>query len=463
MIRHVKIIFPALCMAAATVGQSTSDDRLLSDFGGAIRALTARVSPAVVQILVTAYVAGDDDSGRTSNQVSRQRSTASGVLVDPSGYIITNAHVVQGAVKLKVLVSSNQSASPDFDSEPLDGHLLGVDRDSDLALVKVDAKGLPVLDFGDSDLLRQGDLVFAIGSPLGLRNSLSMGVVSSPARAVSDDSPVLFIQTDASINPGNSGGALVDSKGRLVGLNTFIVSQSGGSEGIGFAIPSNVVRNVYEQLRQKGRVSRATAGLFVQDLNPIMVRGLGLKTERGAIVADVTPDGPADKAGMKRRDIVVAVNGKPLGTAREFEDAIYRRKPGDQITIDVRRGDEPLNFRVPLNEQSASTDPLAALASPEKNLVPRLGILCIEIDQDVLTMLPDLRRDYGLIVAAKSPDAQTQNVDLEPGDIIHAVNNTPIALLSVFKEKIESYKRGDAVVLQIERDGRFQYVPFEIE
>src|SRR5579863_2743906 len=228
----------------------------LEQLSGSIRELTNRVSPAVVQVVVTGYVAADEVSGHPVSQISRQRSSGSGVVVDPSGYIMTNAHVVYGAVNVKVLLAAPSANTPDPQqtrpARTLDARILGIDRDSDLALLRIEVNGLSSLRFADSDTVHQGDLVLAIGSPLGLRNSLSMGVVSNPARPASEENPILYIQTDASINPGNSGGALVDTEGNLIGLSTFILSQSGGNEGIGFAIPSNVVRSVYHQLRQKG-------------------------------------------------------------------------------------------------------------------------------------------------------------------------------------------------------------------
>ena len=442
----------------------------LSEFSGSIRELTRRVSPAVVEILVTGYTPLDDASGKAASQISRGSSSGSGVIVDPNGYIMTNAHVVQGAIKIRVLVPVRGGA-PDSPDAPdtavnrgVEARVIGIDNESDLALIRVDQQNLPSLHFGNSDTLRQGDLVFAIGSPLGLRNSVSMGVVSSPGRAVSEDNPILYIQTDASINPGNSGGALVDTRGLLMGLNSFIITQSGGSEGIGFAIPSNVVRNVYEQLKQKGKVSRGSVGIFVQDVTPIMARGLSLPAEHGVVVADVDPGGPGENAGVKRRDIVLSLNGHAIDSSRQFRNDIYRRQGGEKITLAIERGPDRLTIPVEVKEQSAPTDPLAALiASPEKNLVPRLGILCLQIDKEVAQLMPDLRRSYGIIVAAKAPQGQTQMIDLQPGDIIHAVNNLPMAVLSTFQETIENFKRGDAVVLQIERDGRLQYVAFEIE
>jgi serine protease Do len=276
--------------------QQTADKGPLVGLSGAIRDLTTRVSPAVVEIVVTGYDTVDQDRGQAGIEIAPHTSSGSGVIVDPSGFIMTNAHVVEGAIRVRVLVPSAQpggQANDNSRAHSVDARVVGLDRESDLALIRVDQHDLPQLEFGDSDKLRQGDLVFAIGSPMGLRNSVSMGVVSAAERAVSDDNPILYIQTDASINPGNSGGALVDTGGKLIGMNTFIVSRSGGNEGIGFAIPSNVVHSVYEQIRQKGRVSRSTVGLFVQDITPVLAKGLDLSLHQGVLVADLDPDGPA--------------------------------------------------------------------------------------------------------------------------------------------------------------------------
>jgi len=371
-------------------------------------------------------------------------------------------------VKIRVLLSGRPSSRSSGSSQAIrnrtvDARLIGIDRESDLAVIRIDEKGLPVLPLGDSDKLLQGDLVFAIGSPMGLRNSVSMGVVSAPRRAINGENPILYIQTDASINPGNSGGALVDTSGSLIGLNTFIVSRSGGNEGIGFAIPSNVVRNVYEQLKRKGRVSRGSVGLFVQDISPPMAAGLRLPLQQGVVIADIEPNSPADRADLKRRDVILSLNGHSIDSARQFEDDVGHRQGGEKIMLALQRGGERINTPVEVREQPARWDPLASLASPQKNLVQRLGILCIEIDKEVAALIPELRRSYGVIVAAKSPEGQAQFIDIQPGDVIHSVNNQPVALLSAFQAMIRDFNPGEPVVLQIERDGRFQYVAFEIE
>ena len=433
----------------------------LTEYSRSIRALTQRVSPAVVQVLVSGYGRANDGQSDTVSLVTRQRSTGSGVVVDPTGYIITNAHVVRGAVRVRVLLPGAKDAGAVADAK-----IIGVDRDTDLALIKVDRTGLTTLRFGDSDALRQGDIVLAIGSPLGLKNSVSMGVVSAPSRQINEDNPVAYIQTDASINPGNSGGALINTEGRLMGINSFIFSQSGGSQGIGFAIPSNIVQNVYQQLKNKGHVHRGEIGVFVQDITPEMAAGLQLPRPTGAIVSDVESGSPAEKAGLKQRDIVLSLDNKPVDYARDFELAFYRRIKGDHVSIKVLRdGKElPKPFMVEVSEQEGDVEnALVDSLKPDKSLVPRLGILCIEIDAKMAKVLPDLRQPDGLIVAAKSPEGQGRYIDLQPGDVIHSLNNQPVGSLETFRTVIDGLKTAEPVALLVERSGTFRYVAFEIE
>ncbi len=213
-----------------------------------------------------------------------------------------------------------------------------MDTETDLAVIKVEGTNLPYLEFADSNELKQGQLVLALGSPLGLDHSVSLGVVSAVSRQIKPDDAMAYIQTDAPINPGNSGGPLLDAEGRVVGINTFIMTQSGGSEGIGFAIPSNVATLVYEQLKTQGHVHRAKLGLVVQTINPIMADGLSLETDRGVIVSDVEPDGPAVSAGIKPDDIILALNGKKVRSVRQLDAAVFRQRPGETITLHVQRG-----------------------------------------------------------------------------------------------------------------------------
>jgi serine protease Do len=446
---------------------TTSTADTLGDFSRSIRMLTEKVSPAVVQVIVSGYGPADESQGQTVSLITRQHSTGSGVVVDPEGYVMTNAHVVRGAVRVRVLIAGVHPSLTHPDPEaPMDAKIIGIDRGTDLALLKIDRKELATLRFGDSDGLRQGDVVLAIGSPLGLKNSVSMGVVSAPARQVTEDNPVAYIQTDASINPGNSGGALVNVEGRLMGLNSFIYSQSGGSQGIGFAIPSNVVRNVYGQLRKKGHVHRGEIGVFVQDITPVIADGLGLPRKAGVIVSDVDPGGPADEAGVKPKDIVLTLDKRPVEFARDFEMVFYRRQKGDTVTIRVLRDGKELPAPISIavtDMENDDDDVLADSVKPENNLVPRLGILCIEVDDKIAKLATALRRKDGLIVAAKSPDGQGRYIDLEVGDVIHEMNNQPVGSLETFKTVIEGLKSGEPVVLLVERSATFRYVAFELE
>jgi len=429
----------------------------LAALGSSIRGLTSRVTPAVVEIIVIGYSSDEDVRGETSNANSRRRSSGSGVIVDSDGYIMTNAHVVEGAISVKVLIARDGG-----DSGGAEARVVGLDRDADLALLKIDAQGLPTLPFGDSSSLAQGDLVFAVGSPMLLRNSLTMGVVSSPARQVNDNNPILYIQTDASINPGDSGGALVDIDGRLVGLNTFIVSKSGGSEGIGFAIPANEVAGSYRQLREKGGVSRGYIGVLAQDITPALAAGLDLPLRRGVVVADVEPNGPADNAGVRRRDVIVSLDGAAIGSARELNDAVCRLKEDARVALGLRRGGETLALGIVASRRASPPTSLAALISSSDSVIAPLGIVCVELNDESAALLPELRRHYGLVVAAKSPEGIAQFTDLRPGDVIHSINNLPVASLDAFRDKIDSLHAGDAVALQGERDGTLRYVAFVI-
>jgi serine protease Do len=434
----------------------------LNDFSRSIRALTQKVSPAVVQIVVSGYGTLEDSTGEQSSALIRQRSTGSGVVVDPEGYIITNAHVVRGAINVRVIVAAAKRSES---GAPLDAKIIGIDRGTDLALIRVERAGLPTLPFGDSDALRQGDLVLAVGSPLGLQNSVSMGVVSSPARQIGEDNPLAYIQTDASINPGNSGGALVNVEGQLLGINSFIYTQSGGSQGIGFAVPSKVVQNVYQQLKKKGHVHRGEVGVFVQDITTVIAAGLKLPQDYGVLVADVLPGSPAAAAGLKPRDIITALDSKPIEFARDFELVFFSRQKGDQISVKVvRDGRElPESIVMEVSEPQDEDDALADSVKPETNLISRLGILCIEVDEKIGKLLPDLRQSEGIIVAAKSPAGQGRYINLEAGDVIHSMNDTPVGSLESFRDNVANFKAGDPVVLFIERSGTFRYIAFEID
>jgi serine protease Do len=310
--------------------------------------------------------------------------------------------------------------------------------------------------------LRQGQLVLAFGNPLGLANSVTMGVVSSIARQLKPDDPMIYIQTDAPINPGNSGGPLLDAEGRIVGINTFILTQSGGSEGIGFAIPSSIVHTVVQQIRKDGHVHRGQIGVRAQSITPALAAGLGLKRDWGVILADVDPEGPADEAGAKVGDIVLSVNGRTMENARQLEVNLYRRPVGEKVTLQVLRDDQKLSLDVAVIERDDDPLRFADLVDPEKNVIPRLGILGMEINQKIAQMVPDLRVQYGVVVAARAAGSPYSTA-LAPGDIIHSLNGAPVTSIAALRDALERVKPGDPTVLQIERDGHLRYMNLELE
>jgi serine protease Do len=427
-----------------------------------------QVSPAVVQILVSGYGAVEQHGRTDTALIGRQRSLGSGVIVDPEGYIITNAHVVEGAVRVRVvLFSSENSNSPHatLRSKPttMEARVLGVHTETDLALLKIEASGLPSLPFGRYQDVHQGQMVFAFGSPEGLSNSVTMGVVSSVARQPDPDRPMVYIQTDAPINPGNSGGPLVDIEGKLVGINSYILTEGGGNEGIGFAIPSGVVRRIYQQLRKQGHVHREEIGASVQTITPTLAAGLGLPQDYGVIVSDVEPGGPADKAGLKVQDIVLTLDKRPVINVPQFAAAFQWREDPAPLQLEVVRALEKISLEVPVVEVQGDMDRLADSLDPVKDLVPQLGIIGMQIDRRVSAMLPDLRMASGVIVAARTVFGASADSGLETGDVIHELNGVTIISLETLSTGIKQIKPGDPVVLQIERDGHLQYLAFEME
>jgi len=434
----------------------------LRDLSASYEALTARVRPAVVQIFSTGYAAVEGgESTNAASLLSRQRSTGSGVILSTDGYIVTNNHVVQGARKIEVKLATGGRNRAQESTLP--AKLVGVDREADLAVIKIEKTGLPRLTLGESNNLRQGQLVMAFGNPLGLEGSVTMGVVSATARQLKPDDPMVYVQTDAAINPGNSGGPLVDTEGRVVGINTFILTQSGGSEGVGFAIPSNVVLRSYEQIRKDGHVHRGQLGVVVQSITPAMAKGLNLPQDWGAIASDVVPDGPADKAGLKVGDVILTLNGQTMEDARELENAVYRLALDDKVRLAVSREGKTLNFTVPVIERDDDPQRFADMVNPNDNLIQRLGILAIEISDKLADLLPELRHDYGIVVAAGSSNAPYSGPALAPGDVIYEINRTPAVTIKALRATLDALKPGDSVVLQIERNGKLMYIPIELE
>jgi serine protease Do len=434
-------------------------------FSESIQELTAKVTKSVVQIVATGYGLKTEKQASDTALFEPQEAIGAGVILSPDGYIVTNAHVVQGARKIRVRLPGLEMRSGDGTQPagPVSATIVGIDRQSDLALLKIDGKGLPALELADSDKLKQGQVVFAFGSPQGLENSVTMGVVSATARQVSEDNPTTFVQTDAPINPGNSGGPLVDVDGNVVGIDTFILSESGGSEGLGFAIPSNVVRNIYDQLRTEGHVHRGQIGVYLKTINPDLAEGLKLPRTHGVLLEDVMPDSSAEKAGLKVGEVITSIGGKPVGDVKEFATILFGYKIGQMAPITVLREGKEQAVEVRVIERPDDPQRFADMVTGPGNVVERLGIVGITINDELKRSLPDLRIRSGVIVAARTPSATLLGEGPEPGDVIHSVNTTPIKDITSLKQALQNMHSGDAIVLQVEREGGLSYLVMESE
>jgi serine protease Do len=451
---------------SAVPAESRQTD-LLRQFNGSIEALVNKVSPAVVQIQVTGFgpLTGSSKSGVAF--IARQHAIGSGVIVDPDGYIMTNAHVVEGAQRIRVVMPVPQSESP-LDIAPigqrqvLDATLVGTHKDTDLALVKIEGHNLPFLAMGIKRPVQAGEMVLAIGSPEGLQSSVTLGVVSSAWRQLDPDQPMVYIQTDAAINPGNSGGPLVDLDGYVIGLNTLILSEGGGSEGLGFAIPARIVGFVYGNLRKYGHVHRTEIEVSAQSITPTLASGLGLSQKWGVVISDVLPNGPAAAAGIKVQDIVQAIDGRPILGLPGLTAALYLHPPDEAVRVDILRGQQKLTLNVPAFEHHDKEDQLADFIDPG-NRIGRLGVYVMDLNDKVAGAMSDVRVPSGVVVLGQSLDLNALTSNLRPGDIIHAINRVPVTSTDQLRAALRDLKPGDPVVLQIERLGQLQYVDFEMD
>jgi len=388
--------------------------------------------------------------------------------VSADGYILTNAHVVRGGRRFLVVlprpaaqgVPARSALAPV--SQELGATLVGLDDETDLAVLKVPLERLPFAHFGDSDSLQSGQVVLAFGSPLGLARSVTMGVVSAVGRQLREEDRMIYIQTDTPINPGNSGGPLVNDDGAVIGINTLILSQSGGNEGIGFAAPGNIARFVYEQIRANGRVRRGTIGVFGQTITPVLAQGLSLSRDWGAILADVDPDGPAGKAGLRVGDVINTVDGKPIENGRQLDVTLYRRRVGDSVSVSVTREQQTVNLRIPIVERHDEGDRFRAMVTPDQNLVARLGILALDLTPELAQRIPGIRAAHGVVVAAAANDAADGGW-LQPGDVIYGINGAPTPSTAELRRILAQIPPGGAVVVQIGRQGQLRFATENVE
>jgi serine protease Do len=451
----------------------------------AVEAVAARVSPAVVNVAVTSrgssehQVGGDEQEqgqqgqgqalppgfaqffgpGGSFGQGQQQpqqpqieHGIGSGVIISPDGYIVTNDHVVDGAVQMRVMLT---------DRRVLTAKLVGVDKLTDLAVIKVDAHDLPSIAWGDSTKLKPGQTVLAFGSPFGyFRNSVTRGIVSAVDREnpYRDDArkPGGYIQTDAAINPGNSGGALVNAHGELVGINTFIISNSGSFAGAGFAIPSQIVRATAEQLIKSGVVHHGYLGISLQDVTPENASFFNLKEATGAIVAQVTPDSPASRAGLKNGDVIDQLNGQKVLNSGALQVAVSEEQPGASIELGILRSGSPQTVSVKVGEfhKDAQMASDGDAAGPQKG---KLGLAVAELTPDVRQQLHIPSQVQGVAVESVRPASPADDAGLAPGDVILEVDRHAVTSAQQFVDIAHANAAGKDLLLLVWSQGNSGY------
>ncbi len=455
--------------------------QLSTELSNSFADIIEKASPAVVRINMTRIIKPANQQnnpfmtdpffrqffggGNVPMRPQREEGLGSGIIVSPSGYILTNNHVVEHANKVEVTLS---------DGRDFTGKVVGTDPQTDVAVVKINADNLPVMPFANSDSVRVGDLCFAIGNPFGQDHTVTMGIVSAKNRTLPMGTTRIqdFIQTDAAINPGNSGGALIDARGNLIGMNTMILtggggnmfsSEEGGNVGIGFAVPSNLAKQVMDQIEKNGKVSRGYLGALLQNMNQELGQHFGVPSGKGAIVSSVTPGGPGAKAGLKADDVIVGVNGKPVNSSDELTMEITSHTPGSQVTLDVVRNNQPMKITVTLgtrptglewgeNNQNGNNNNENGNNEPDNGQgVTARGIT-------VQTLTPDLAQQAnvepstkGVVVTSVDPSSPAAD-QLAPGTVIIAVDRKPVANASEFK-RLMSDANGKSVMLTIRQNG----------
>ena len=352
--------------------------------------------------------------GRRKSFSPTEHGVGSGVIVTKDGYILTNNHVVDSANEVKVTLN---------DGREFIAKVVGKDPKSDLAVIKINAHDLPAIAFADSGQCEVGDLVLAVGNPFAIGQSVTMGIVSATGRATMGLDYEDFIQTDAAINPGNSGGALVDADGRLIGINTAIYSRSGGNQGIGFAIPTDLARGIMVSLIEHGKVTRGYLGVMIQDVTPSLAKEFKLKNDQGALVGDIVPNGPADKAGLKSGDVIVQFNGHKVVDSRHLKLEVAETPPGDKVPLEILRNGSAQTLDVQLKELPGS----AALASNNSNgsqdadALHGVGVGDLDTQTRQQFNIPDHVK--GAVISEVAPNSAAANAGLKPGDVIEEINH----------------------------------------
>jgi serine protease Do len=465
---------PASAAMATPAPAPPEESNALLALDQAMEALAARITPAVVNVTVTsksspqAFVEndGDNDGGGQQDQQQQQqmqqffgpnspfghmfqfnapqgpqieKGLGSGVIISPDGYIVTNNHVVQGAIDINVTMS-NRDVYP--------AKLIGTDPLTDLAVIKINATNLPSVSWGDSSQLHPGQLVLAFGNPYGFRFTVTRGIISAlnrPNPEADPRKPGEFIQTDAAINPGNSGGALVDARGQLIGINTFLISPTGSFSGMGFAIPTEVAQPIVNELIKDGHVRHGMMGITISDVTPENAKFFNMSKAIGAVVTNVTPDSPGDKAGLKTGDVITGLDGNPVSDAGELQLKVGQMQPGATIHLEVSRDGKPITIPVTLEAMSGSG---VQETAQNGNGRGRWGLGLADLTPDLREQIQAPRSVEGAVVENVRPGSPADNASLQQGDVIVSVNRKPVHSAADVAQALSSVPQGqDALVL----------------
>jgi serine protease Do len=382
-------------------------------------------------------------------QTEREHALGSGVIVNPNGYILTNNHVVSGATDIQVFTR---------DKKKYTAKVIGTDPRTDIAVLKIDAIGLSTMTLGKSSDLKVGDLVFAIGDPLGVGETATAGIVSATGRAFGGaiEHYEDFIQTDAPINPGNSGGALIEAHGNLIGINTAILSRSGGNQGIGFAIPIDMARNVMEQILEHGKVIRGYLGVMIQPVGPDMAKAFGLSHGGGALVGDVKPDSPAAKAGLERGDVILEMNGQPVSGADDLSVRVSQTAPGTSVNLKVFRNGQMRDLTVTLGESPEQGSTASTQGGGAGNMALE-GVGVQDLTPDLARRLGVSPTTEGVVVTSVDPSSAAAAADLERGDVIMEVDRKPVHNVNQYNQAVSEAGK-QPVLLLINRGGNSHFV-----
>jgi serine protease Do len=426
--------------------------------GGSFAPVVEKAAPAVVSITTSAVIKASGQElegfpfffGQPQEPADRKRRGAgSGVIVNENGYILTNHHVIDGAQEIEVALG---------DKRTFRATVVGSDEKTDIAVLKIEGDALPVLPFGNSDAVRAGDIVLAIGNPFGIGKTVTMGIVGATGRGnLGIEDYEDFIQTDAAINPGNSGGALVNTRGELVGINTAILSRSGGNQGVGFAVPVNMAHHVMSQILEHGSVQRGYLGVAIQDLTPAMAKAFGVDARGGAVVGEVTGDGPAAAAGVERGDVIVGLNGRPVEDARQFRLDVAAAGPGTEVRLDILRNGTAKQVPVRLGKFPGASAPREEAPVETRS---SFGLSLQDLTPEIARELDLPPGSRGAVVVGVQPGSAAAEAGVRRGDVIQEVNRSAVTGAEDFRQAL-SRGAGGPLLLLVNRGGRTSYVVLE--